>query len=843
MSQPIITTDISSVRPVFTAGTSENIKRYNQLKKLFEDGKEYTVLAKPIPAGKDKITWHTEFDGNPEPFSKLTEEEQKVAKGRIKYQVNRMYKAAYYILRKESKQEIDELFEILDSCIEIPDYDNIFRITNSNGKVNYVLIRWGFIGDEFNSGSGIIKRLVPLKVDTIKVKVLYNGSPAVGIKVIVNHRGKIYQLETDSLGYACVEDIPLGDKFTAETDEENSLVEFTCDGSDEYHVLIGTKSADMVFKIVDKNNKPIPGASVSFTFEGKTFNEIADQNGKITLHDIPENTEILARQDNISQSFVCDPQRDEYIFNGSSPSAEIEALIITENGEPVDNVDILVEYNDSRHSLCSDKNGKIQLDNLPVNCDISITCNDHDFNRASISFTTQEGLNMAELKVKKKTTEGKMTIKVIDDHGGIISNSLIRCEFDDFKTEIVTDENGEIVIEKVPFDTEVTCTQMIDGLGSRRHKFLFTKDNDLYILKGLKILGKAAISDLEIHIQNKKKQDIPNLRVTISDGHKDINRITNENGRVYVNELPRSKKYVITTEYKNKTTHTDYECTKDKELVHLFVGRSPWLFLLWLIPLLAIIGFAIYKYVVPVLTESNPAPVVVADSTDNNAQPEPEPQPEPQPAPEPQPEPEPEPAPAPVTIVNQGIVLTIMDEESGNPIADATVHLECKGQVFDDRSDVKGKATIDQLNADTTDKVDVKITSQGHDEFIGSFMYTPNKTIIIPKKSIEFSEEILPCGTEIRSKGYHSTVKTFDLKKKKGKVKIYYQMNDVPDQMVIYKGRASQISDSKIIYDTKFVKFSKMITIPFDTEDGLITVKINGGDDSKTQWYVKVNCP
>ena len=76
-----------------------------------------------------------------------------------------------------------------------------------------------------------------------------------------------------------------------------------------------------------------------------------------------------------------------------------------------------------------------------------------------------------------------------------------------------------------------------------------------------------------------------------------------------------------------------------------------------------------------------------------------------------------------------------------------------------------------------------------------------------------------------------------------GKVKIYYQMNDVPDQMVIYKGRASQISDKKIIYDTKFVKFSKMITIPFDTEDGLITVKINGGDDSKTQWYVKVNCP
>ena len=842
MSQPIITTDISSVRPVFTAGTSENIKRYNQLKKLFEEGKEYTVLAKPIPAGQDKITWHTEFDGNPEPFNKLTEEEQKTAKGRIKYQVNRMYKSAYYMLRKGDKSEINEIFDILDSCIEIPDYDNIFRITNPNGKVNYVLIRWGFIGDDFNSGSGIIKKLVPLKVDTIKIKVLDNGTPSVDKKVVVNHCGRIYQLQTDSMGYACVEDIPLGDKFTAETDEDNSLTEYICDGSDEYHLLIGTKSADMTFKIVDKNGKPIPGANISFTFDGRTYHETADQNGRITLRDIPEKTEIIATQDDITQSFICDPQRDEYIFNGSSPSAELETTVINDSGETVANVDLNIEYAGTIHSFTSDKNGKVLVDNLPVNTEVLITCNDKNFNRTSIDLTTQEGINMAELKVKKKSTEGVMNIRVLDDHGEIITNSLIRCEFDDYKTELVTNESGEITLNKVPFDTEVTCTQMIDGLGSRRHKFQFTKDNDLYILKGLKILGKAAISDLEIHIQNKKKQDIPNLRVTISDGHKDINRITNENGRVYVNELPRSKKYVITTEYKNKTTQTQCECTKDKEIVNMYVGRSPWLFLLWLLPLLAILGFVIYKYLVPVIVDKTSTPVVVVDSTDTNTQSEPEPQPEPQPAPEPQPEPEPQPAPEPVQVV-KGIVLTIVDEESGNPIADATVHLECKGQVFDDRSDVKGKATIDQLNADTTDKVDVKITSQGHDEFIGSFMYTPNKTIIIPKKSIEFSEEILPCGTEIRSKGYHSTVKTFDLKKKKGKVKIYYQMNDVPDQMVIYKGRASQISDSKIIYDTKFVKFSKMITIPFDTEDGLITVKINGGDDSKTQWYVKVNCP
>jgi hypothetical protein len=45
MSQPIITTDISQIRPVFADGAGENIKRYTQLKQMFRTGKEYAVLA------------------------------------------------------------------------------------------------------------------------------------------------------------------------------------------------------------------------------------------------------------------------------------------------------------------------------------------------------------------------------------------------------------------------------------------------------------------------------------------------------------------------------------------------------------------------------------------------------------------------------------------------------------------------------------------------------------------------------------------------------------------------------------------------------------------------------
>ena len=115
MSQPIITTDISAIRPVFSEGTAENIKRYTQLKKMFHHGREYSVLAEPMLDGPQKITWHTEFEGTPQPFSSLSEEEKKAAKGILKYQVNKLYKAVFKQLYRNSMDDVADMFSILDS--------------------------------------------------------------------------------------------------------------------------------------------------------------------------------------------------------------------------------------------------------------------------------------------------------------------------------------------------------------------------------------------------------------------------------------------------------------------------------------------------------------------------------------------------------------------------------------------------------------------------------------------------------------------------------------------------------------------------------------------------------
>lgn len=841
MSQPIITTDISAVRPVFSEGAAENIKRFSQLKKMFADGREYAVLAEPVADGKDKITWHTEFDGTPEPYSKLTEEEQELAKGRIKYQVNRLFKSAFKQLYHGNMKDVEDLFNILDSCIEIPDYNNIYRVTDVSGKTNYVLIKWGFTSDDFKAQTGLIKKLVPLKVDTIRLKLIKNKKPFAGEQVCLEYKKKVQHLTTDSYGYVELADIPLGDKFYAwASSDKSTLTEYLCDGSDEYHLLIGTQSTDMVFSVLDQNSNPLADTEITFTYDGKTYFETTDANGRITLHNIAEGTEITVVQKNSRQKFVCNPTTVDYVFHGTRPASEIEVSVTDDSGLPVKSAKVTFEYQGNVVELDTDRGGRASVDNMPVDIEFAINCKLDGYNSAKTRLFTHEGINLVELKLRKISQAGKMVISVVDEGGNPIENTLIRCENDDTKTEIYTDEEGKIILDKINFGSEVICTQVINGLASHRHTFLFSEGQSKYVLKGKKILTKSGMTLLEIHVINKKKQDIPNLRISIDDGHNVINRITNSEGRIVLPEMERGKKQTISTEYRGQNTELEYTCSQESELLTITVGRSPLGFLFWLIPLILAGLFCIWKFLIPAVQDYiENRPVVVADTTQN----------EPNnneltpitetdtlgstPVVEPV-----------VEVPKEGLTITVIDE-NGKNVSGAKIELKYGAEKLNGTTDGDGKFSFDKVPVDSTLQITANVkSSDGKKEYLGTFYYTPEKIISISTLSQEISDEILPCGQTIKSKGYHSTIKTFDVKKAKGTLKILYDMFDIPDEMIVYSGPASKIDDSKIIYKTGKVKGPyKTAKFSYDTPDGIITVRINGGDNSKTQWYFKVYCP
>ncbi|MBO4771656.1 MAG: carboxypeptidase regulatory-like domain-containing protein [Bacteroidales bacterium] len=827
MSQPIITTDISQIRPVFADGAGENIKRYTQLKMMFRTGKEYAVLAEPMLDGPQKITWHTEFEGTPAPFNKLTEEEQEAAKGRIKFQVNQLYKSVFKQLYRSSMSDVADMFNVIDSCIEIPDYDNIYRIQKPDGKSNYVLIKWGFISDDFNAQSGLVKKLVPIKVDTVRIKVIKNSKTASNEPVTVIYKGHENQYTTDSKGYVIMEDIPLGDAFSAYAEDKASITDYICDGSDEYHLLIGTRSADMNFVVTDATGQPIADTDVSFTYDGRTYFETTDSQGRIRLRDIAEGTEVVCKQRNASKSFICDINQREYLFEGERPVAEIDVAVMDENGDGVPGIDVKFTFNDKSLSVSTDRNGKVSIDNLPPDTDFEIECSGNKYQTISTHLTTHEGLNMTEIKIKKVSTKGSMTIKVVDESGVPIANTLVRCETDDFKQEFYTNEAGELTLDQVSYNSNVVCTQIINGLGSHRHTFTFVPLQNSYVLKGMKIL--ADVTDLCIHVTNKKKEAVPNLRITIDDGHNFINRITNRDGEIHVQGLERGKSYNISTEYDGKTTELNYIPKQPQERLNLQVGRSNIGFLLWLIPLLGLLAWLIVAFLIPKIQEMKNAPIIVEDTTAKNK-------------------------PDTTTIVPvvqepdpiKGILLTIKDGKTGAPVPGAKIKLEYGKTNLSAVSDSLGKFNFDNVPMDdSTLQVKVTVTADGRQDYTTSFLYTPEKVIELLETSFDTNDIPVNCGTKIESKGYHSTIRTINVKVPKGKVTIGFATFYIGDEMIVYKGKASEISDDKILFRTDgYIKTNyKTFTFDYDTPDGIITVRINGGDNSKTQWYFKVFCP
>lgn len=839
MSQPIITTDISAIRPVFSEGTAENIKRYTQLKKMFRHGREYSVLAEPMLDGPQKITWHTEFEGTPQPFSKLTEDERKAAKGVIKHQVNKLYKAVFRQLYRGSMDDVADMFSILDSCIEIPDYDNIYRIQAPDGKSKYVLIKWGFISDDFNAQNELIKKLIPTAVDTVKIKVIKNQKAASGEVINCIYAGKTTGLTTDSKGHVYMEDIPLGANFKVQTPDKENETEYLCDGSDEYHFLIGTQSLDMNFAVTDDKGLPLADTEVSFTYDGRTYFETSDSEGRITLKDIPEGTEIVVKQKNAQQSFTCDSAVKEYNFKGNRPKAEIDVAVMNEKGNYLPGIDVKFCYLGKELSVSTDRNGRVSIDNFPPETEFKIECSAKDYQSTSTTLFTHEGLNMAEIKVRKISSHGKMTIKVVDENGNPIAGTLIRCENEEQKFEQTTNENGEITLDNIIYNSKVVCTQIINSLAAHRHIFAFTPENNEYVFNGGTILVQSDITALEIHVVNKRNEKVPNLKVTVDDGHNFINKITDSEGIAKIEELKRGK-YTVSTEYNNKITAVETTFTKEKEVLKLVVGRNGLLFLLWLLPLLILLGCLAYKYLSDKNQEQETLPVVT-DSTSTAVQDEIKTK-ETDTTPVP---PVIEPVSEPVT----GITMSIFDEKTHEPVSGAKIVIEYgKGKdktKLEGTANENGEFNFKDVPMDSTLQISAKITSGSHPEYITTFIFSPEKKIFLPEVSAETNEISVGCGTTVKSKGFHSTIQTVKVGTKSGSITIGYDMFDIPDEIIVYNGRSTEISDDKIIYKSKgLVKGPfKKATFKFNDPDGLITVRINGGDNSKTQWYFKVYCP
>ncbi len=833
MSQIITTTDISTIRPMFTNGASENIKRYGQLKKMFEEHKEYLVLAEPVNAGGNKIAWHTDFEGHISSFDLMDPAEQEIAKGRLKYHINKLYKTALKFSKNKS-EDVEELFSVLDTCIEIPDYHDIYSVQDTEGHKEYVIIRWGFTSDDFNAKSGIIRKMIPLKVSDIVLKTVYtNDKPSSNQVVEVVFQNKPQTHTSDKGGKIIFNDIPLFTKFSVFQYEpggqKTNVHEYVCDERDEYLFRVGVPIQDLTVYVTDKFGNYIPNTSVTFEYLGETHTYVTDAYAKIQLDKIAVGTEIRCTQEGgTKQQITVKDGQSEYRIIGTPPIADMKFEIIDNQGEFLPNTNIIFEYEGIKAERISDENGIIILNNMPLG--IEVKCSQPvNSELAHIHyFNCQKEISVYRIEAEKPIRSGIMNFKLVDQFENIIPDGTVVFEYSDQKIEKKTDLQGNIRIENVPFGTTVKVSQIIKGKPLKTISYTSIQNKTEYIVHG------------EIKVAEEKKQEIKqSIEFQIIDHEKkqlsgldfavEINATrslyrSNIEGKITLPDIKTGTKIVTNVYYEGNNFLNEYIIKETDTHIVIEVGKKKRSIWIWLLPLLFLLIFLLVGlyllrpyYSQWFITKTDT--VLRVDTIKIHDK-------------------------QTIPPDGTGLGITIKDRSSDKEIPKALVKLTTEGKEYKGTADNQGQVYFAEITK--SDKmINAEIQAESYNLNKTVFTFEKNKILYIEHtdKTQDISEIPQPCGLEVSSGGFGTTIKVYNLKTNKGGFNVYYNMYQIPDAIQIYIGKPSQMKPDKMLWSTNGpVKWQKSEYISFESPDSLITVKVTG-TDNKTKWVYKIFCP
>ena len=500
MSQLIITTDLKAIRPIWDSGFTENIKRYNQLKKIFDQDKEYRIFAEPIPSAGDKIAWHTEYNGTIIPFPKLDEQEKEQIKSRLKYQANKLYIS---ILKNiKTKNEQLKLFDLLDACFEIPDYSDIYVIISPNGEKNFTLTRWGFMDENSHKPKQILKSLIALKVNTIKVNVIIgNNKPAINQEVYIKLKDKEKKYITDKNATIILEDFPLLEKFQIyikEKDTPKYIETYTVNYQNEITYFIGSKKEQrQKVKIIaiDENEQPKPKETLRISYEDIQKEYETDKNGEIYLGEFFINTEITIEQ--ISENKVIKKQTikvqkgtEKYMFNilKTKKYGLLKIQAIDENGKKLSDILLEIIIANQSFQYKTNEKGLVEIPNVPIKEEVKIRQLENGIPKFQqiIKFDSEQKIyTFVGKNTKLESALGDIIVRVIDKKNNPIKNLRVEIETHERIYSRITNQNGQALFNKMPCKEEMILK--IEYRGKKIHNKLNCKadtSNEITIVLG-----------------------------------------------------------------------------------------------------------------------------------------------------------------------------------------------------------------------------------------------------------------------------------------------------------------------------------------------------------------------
>jgi hypothetical protein len=316
---------------------------------------------------------------------------------------------------------------------------------------------------------------------------------------------------------------------------------------------------------------------------------------------------------------------------------------------------------------------------------------------------------------------------------------------------------------------------------------------------------------MKFRLTNSKGVVIPNAVLRLEYGDLVRNKYTNQYGEAMIDDVLIGDKIKAFVDIRGNKTESEFICQEDNEIHDIILKSINVSIYFWLIPLFAIIGFLIFY------TNSDFGNEDENESTTQLDEPKKD------------------------SVIITDYSFFVKDKKTNVPVSDAKIKLIYRDTFIERTTDLKGHASFKAFAHILPQKYE--LMKLGYISNSLDFKLDSNFNIKIAKNdSVEIDPIIVPCGTEVQSKGTKTTIKSFKLNMPKGRFNIWYNLFSMPTKVDVYKGSYEKISQANLIYSNKgFLKGISNPAIYFDSPDSLITVCVEG-NAGKTSWVYKVYC-
>ncbi len=577
------------------------------------------------------------------------------------------------------------------------------------------------------------------------------------------------------------------------------------------------KKVDIVVRIT-QSGKPLVNKEISVKVDNAVLQLTSDEQGLIYLKDmdllgefsvLQRDSEKIIKQ----RKYIVDKQKFNFEVKGNTiPKLQIK--VVDKVGKPLPLVNIEVQIGDKVSQYQTNEKGIIELNDVPIGSRLIVSQPITPAKKITKSFSISSG-DINEVVFKGEKLSGNfLVIKVLDANGETFPEAEMEIIYGDQKIRKTANENGLVIINDLPLNSEVLIRQIVDGLPSFQQKINYTGEVKEITFRSHAVRKKQ--KNITIRLFGGREQPIQNLSIRLVNGYNWHYAITDKDGVAVFENINCAEPTKIEIRYRGRQIVQDLDCDETTDFTFKFETQSvKWpLYLIIALVLVAAVVLGI-KFLASNGGKENKQPAGREDTGQ--------------------------------VVQAAPVVEQVKPVNVKLYVADYFDHSLVSGfRIIADSSLLKKNAAdsgyvVLGIKPDT--QVTVTIIAENYDTAKFTVKPVEADTVYLKRLNLLVANDTV-CNSYIFSKPtVRYYVQTFRFDTKVQSFAFRFIKRYVSDQVWIYRGDKEHATDKKLVWQYTGVMPDTLYTrIQLTQPDSLITIKIKAGEPNTPSWRFKIYC-